>query len=134
MIFSLFGCREIGLRSASMSHFSLSPGALLTKKMSLRPVFVFVNFKAIFCLIFAVTLAKYVYTQNLYTAMLDETRNTLMSFSSGSSTPSPTPSPKTPVRAHVVHRLLSGKSSLSIPYLIFCFRLHASELSVIFFA
>ena len=133
MIFSLFCCREIGLRSASMSHFSLSPGALLTKKMSLRPVFVFVNFKAIFCLIFAVTLAKYVYTQNLYTAMLDETRNTLMSFSSGSSTPSPTPSPKTPVRAHVVHRLLSGKSSLSIPCLIFFSRLHASELSVIFF-
>ena len=133
MIFSLFCCREIGLRSASMSHFSSSPGALLTKKMSLRPVFVFVNFKAIFCLIFAVTLAKYVYTQNLYTAMLDETRNTLMSFSSGSSTPSPTPSPKTPVRAHVVHRLLSGKSSLSIPCLIFFSRLHASELSVIFF-
>ena len=64
--------------------------------MSLRSVFVFVNFKAIFCLIFEVTLAKYAYTQNLYTAVLDETRNTLMSFSSGSSllssSPSPTPS------------------------------------------
>ena len=36
---------------------------------------------------FAVTLAKYVYTQNLYTAVLDETRNTQMSYSSGTSSP-----------------------------------------------
>lgn len=118
-----------------MSHFSLPPLALLTKKMSLRPVFVFVNFKAIFCLIFAVTFAKYVYTQNLYTAMLDETRNTLMSFSSGSSSPSPTPSTARKIiemvpKLHKVskgrikgalksHVSKSGKSSLTIPCFIF---------------
>ena len=103
--------------------------------MSLRSVFVFVNFKAIFCLIFAVTLAKYVYTQNLYTAVLDETRNTLMSFSSGSSSPSPTPSTARKIIGFVhvpkLHKVSfkaahkpsyvskSGKSSLSISCFIF---------------
>ena len=105
--------------------------------MSLRSAFAFVNFKAIFCLIFAVTLAKYVYTQNLYTAVLDETRNTLMSFSSGSSSPSPTPSTARKIIDSVnvpilhVHKVSfkaahkpsyvskSGKSSLSISCFIF---------------
>ena len=101
--------------------------------MSLRSVFAFVNFKAIFCLIFAVTLAKYVDTQTLYTAVLDETRNTLMSFSSGSSSPSPTPSTARKIIGfvpmlynvgfHAAHKpshvSKSGKSSLSIPSFIF---------------
>ena len=116
--------------------------------MSLRSVFAFVNFKAIFCLIFAVTLAKYVYTQNLYTAVLDETRNTLMSFSSGSSSPSPTPSTarkiigfvpvlaKGSIKAAYIPSYVSksGKSSLSISCFIFFSCLHTSELSVILFA
>ena len=108
--------------------------------MSLRSVFSFVNFKAIFYLIFAVTLAKYVYTEYLYTAVLDETRNTLISFSSGSSSPSPTPSTarkfkgKGPVlhkvkvafpaielskSFHAIELSKSGKSSLRISCLIF---------------
>lgn len=52
-------------------------------------MFFYVNFKAIFCLALVATLANFVLTQNLYTSFLDETRDALMSFSSGSSSSNP---------------------------------------------
>ena len=53
--------------------------------MGANSMFFYVNFKAIFCLALVATLANFVLTQNLYTSFLDETRDALMSFSSGSS-------------------------------------------------
>ena len=44
-----------------------------------------VNLKAIFCIALFAILTNLVLTQNLYTSLLDDTRNALMSYSSGSS-------------------------------------------------
>lgn len=52
-------------------------------------VFFYANFKAIFCLALVATLANFVLTQNLYTSILDDARDSLMSFSSGSVSPQP---------------------------------------------
>lgn len=64
--------------------------------MGAQSVFFFISIKAIFCLALVATLTNLVLTQNLYTSMLDDTRNALMSFSSGSSSSTPTPAPATP--------------------------------------
>ena len=50
-----------------------------------------VNIKAIFCLALIAILTNLVFTQNLYTSPLDDTRNALMSFSSGVSSSKPKP-------------------------------------------
>ena len=47
-------------------------------------MFLYVNFKAIFCVALVAALTNIVLTQNLYTSMLDDTRSALMPFSSGS--------------------------------------------------
>ena len=44
-----------------------------------------VNLKAIFCIALFAILTNLVLTQNLYTSLLDDARNALMSYSSGSS-------------------------------------------------
>lgn len=65
-------------------------------------MFFYVNSKAIFCLALVATLANFVLTQNLYTSILDDARDSLMSFSSGSSSPKPaTPDLHTPPRFHM---------------------------------
>lgn len=61
--------------------------------MENRTVFLFVDIKAIFCLALMAILTNLVFTQNLYTSPLDDTRNALMSFSSGVSSPKPTSPP-----------------------------------------
>ncbi|KAL9960331.1 hypothetical protein ACROYT_G033777 [Oculina patagonica] len=61
--------------------------------MKAQSVFFHVNMKAIFCLALVTALTNLVFTQNLYTSPLDDTRNALMSFSSGASSPKPTTSP-----------------------------------------
>ena len=48
-------------------------------------MFLYVNFKAIFCAALVAALTNIVLTQNLYTSMLDDTRSALMPFSSGGS-------------------------------------------------
>ena len=48
-------------------------------------MFLYVNFKAIFCVTLVAALTNIVLTQNLYTSMFDDTRGAFMSFSSGSS-------------------------------------------------
>ena len=48
-------------------------------------MFLYVNFKAIFCVALVAALTNIVLTQNLYTSMLDDARSALMPFSSGSS-------------------------------------------------
>ena len=68
--------------------------------MGAPSVFLYVNIKAIFCLALAASLTNVVFTQHLLTSMLDDTRNALMSFSSGSSSPKLSTSflPATPVK------------------------------------
>ena len=50
-------------------------------------MFFHVNIKTIFCLALLSTLSNLAFTQNLATSVLDDTRNVLMSFSSGASSP-----------------------------------------------
>ena len=52
-----------------------------------------VNIKAIFCLALMAILTNFVFAQNLFTSPLDDTRNALMSFSLGVSSPKPKPRP-----------------------------------------
>ena len=59
--------------------------------METQTVFFPVNIKAIFCLALMAILTNSVFTQNLSTSALDDTRNALMSFYSGVSSPKPTP-------------------------------------------
>ena len=61
--------------------------------METRTVFLSVDIKAIFCLALMAILTNLVFTQNLYTSPLDDTRNALMSFSSGVSSSKPTSPP-----------------------------------------
>ena len=65
----------------------------LVEAMRAQTVCVYVNIKTIFCLALLTTLTNLVFTQNLYTSLLDDTRNALMSFSSGAGSPKPTTSP-----------------------------------------
>ncbi len=65
----------------------------LAESMKAQSVFFHVNIKAIFCLALVTALTNLVFTQNLYTSPLDDTRNALMSFSSGVSSPKPTAPP-----------------------------------------
>ena len=67
---------------------------LSAEAMELRTVFSF-DIKGIFCLALMAILTNLVFTQNLYTSPLDDTRNALMSFSSGVSSPKPTTSAPT---------------------------------------
>ena len=55
------------------------------ENMGANSVFLYVNFKAIFCVALVAALTNIVSTQNLYMSMLDDARDALMSFSSGSS-------------------------------------------------
>ena len=57
-----------------------------------------VNLKAIFCIALFAILTNLVLTQNLYTSLLDDTRNALMSYSSGSSS---LPPAKPPLKHYV---------------------------------
>ena len=61
--------------------------------METQTVFFPVNIKAMFCLALMAILTNSVFTQNLSTSALDDTRNALMSFYSGVSSPKPTPPP-----------------------------------------
>lgn len=69
-------------------------------------MFFSVDIKAIFCLALMAILTNLVFTQNLYTSPLDDTRNALMSFSSGVSSPKPT---STPTKRPAVGGGLLGK-------------------------
>lgn len=79
-----------------------------------------VNLKAIFCIALFAILTNLVLTQNLYTSLLDDTRNALMSYSSGSSSLPSTASP--PIHYHMaIPKLTLGGSgsrlSVSLVYL-----------------
>lgn len=60
-------------------------------------MFFYVNSKAIFCLALVATLVNFVLTQNLYTSILDDARDSLMSFSLGSPLPHLLAPPRFPV-------------------------------------
>ena len=80
-----------------------------------------VNIKAIFCLALMAILTNLVFTQNLYTSPLDDTRNALMSFSSGVSSPKPTSPPtKRPAVAGILG-VPSKFTELSRPLLVHYF-------------
>lgn len=84
-------------------------------------VFFYVNSKAIFCLALVATLANFVLTQNLYTSILDDARDSLMSFSSGSSSPKPaTPDLHTLPRYHF--RLTSTRRTTRVSSKFFHFK------------
>ena len=55
--------------------------------MQAQTVFFHVNTKTIFCLALVSTLTNLAFTQNLYTSVLDDIRNTLMTFASGANSP-----------------------------------------------
>ena len=60
-------------------------------KAKAHGLFFYLNIRATFCLVLVTTLVHMVFTQSLYTSLLDDTRNALMSFSSGTiPTSSPT--------------------------------------------
>lgn len=81
-------------------------------------MFLYVNFKAIFCVALVAALTNIVLTQNLYTSMLDDTRGALMSFSSGSSlTSRPKPRPRPPVASRRRRTGSSGGFSGNFFYL-----------------
>ena len=75
-------------------------------------MFLYVNFKAIFCVALVAALTNIVLTQNLYTSMLDDTRGALMSFSSGSSSSftlaKPRPRPPVASRRRGISIMSSG--------------------------
>ncbi|XP_068713370.1 hemicentin-2-like [Montipora foliosa] len=63
--------------------------------MGANSVFCYVNVKATFCLVLFATLNNFVFSQNLYTSILDDARNALMGFSS-STTPTTAPATRSP--------------------------------------
>lgn len=67
-----------------------------TEAMDTQTMSFSVNIKAIFCLALVAILTNFVFTQNLYTSPLDDTRKALMSYSSGVSSPKTTPRPTEP--------------------------------------
>ena len=77
-----------------------------------------VNLKAIFCTALLAILTNLVLTQNLYTSLLDDTRNALMTYSSGSSSP-PTAKPSLILHSVVSTSRFKGRlwrSRLSVSF------------------
>ena len=93
----------------------------LAEAMDTRTVLFFVNIKAIFCLALLGILTNLVFTQNLYTSPLDDTRNALMSFSSGAGSTKPSKRPAWHLLSSRMFRALLNSPSLSLFYFTLSF-------------